>query len=126
MPAYGPKRTSVRLHPLPSRWLCRRDGCRSRLGARVPVFATASALIAKEIVEEWLIRLLKLQDMECPEWKLLLVQLAKETKAPHLLVSKELRDQVKARFGELIAEDESIQRLHEELIGDALPLGITL
>jgi len=89
-----------------------------RLGARVPLFATASALIGKETVEKWLERLLVLQDPGTREWKLMLSQLARKTPVPHLDISESLRGRVNP--------EELNDEAREELIGDSLPLGIAL
>lgn len=104
-----------------------------RVGARVPLYASVSSQVGKNVAEEWLKEAIALFEADNKEWNLLLAQLSRKTAADHLDISSQLRDQVKVRlenYAELLGlidgVDEASSPLEETLLGDSIPLGLKL
>lgn len=104
-----------------------------RVGARVPLYASASSQVPKRQAETWLESLLKIPAPLTTEWKILLLQISRKTVAEHLDISPSLRERVRGLLkgdGELLAlldgNAPASAPLEESLLGDSIPLGLKL
>ncbi|CRX39164.1 hsp70 family protein [Estrella lausannensis] len=103
-----------------------------RVGARVPLYASVSSQVGKNVAEEWLKEALALPT-GTKDWKLLLAQLSRKTAADHLDISSQLREQVKIclsgdtdLIGLIEGGEDASSPLEETLLGDSMPLGLKL
>lgn len=112
-----------------------------RLGSRVAVYGPLNALVAAEIVEEWIGRLLAMPGIageggSKPQMHFTLVQLARRTHDRYRDISEALRQQVvefllthsaPPHFVELVREGGQLQEEEQKLtFGEALPRGLRI
>lgn len=110
-----------------------------RIGARIPLFGPANAVLLPEVVSPWIEHLIAYQPQsarESTETALALVQLARVSNDRARDVELALRDRVVDRLDALGCDDEAIDavRAYRELaraqqsaaLGDALPVGLRL
>ncbi len=126
-------------------WVCEKTwgsddarlwGAIGRIGARVPVYASAHHVIPPKVAEAWLERLLKQKWESVPTAPHAAVQLARVTGDRARDVSSKLRDEVSKRLAAAGAKEAWVRAVRElvdvgeeervAILGEGLPIGLRL
>jgi hypothetical protein len=109
--------------------------CLARLGARQPTYGPLNCVVDTEVVTEWLNRLLQTEVAD-PAFNLALMQCARkvgdryrdvEDNIRRNVISKLQYRQAAAHYIQLVSEGgQLVQQDTEDVLGDALPLGLSL